>query len=328
MSEPILEPDLPIIDAHHHLFDRHGTRYMIDEFLADMRAGHNVVASVYVEASAFLRREGPEILRPLGEVEFANGVGAMCAGTDFEGPRACAAIVGKADLRAGAAVGELLDRQISAAPDRFRGIRQIVMDHPSDVPFRYFFTGRPPQGIYGDPAFREGFRELAARGLTYDATGFHLQLPQIAALADDFPDTPVIVNHMTVAMGLEMTAEERAALFAEWKAGLAEVAKRPNAVCKIGGLGMPIWGFGFDTRETKPGSKELAAAWRPFVETAIELFGPERAMMESNFPPDARSCGYVELWNALKRITSGCSAEEKAALYSGTAARVYRIALP
>lgn len=324
-DEPILEPDLPIIDAHQHLFDRKGMRYMLEESLDDMASGHNVIASVYVETGVFMRRSGPEVLRPLGEIEFANGIGAMCSGTEFEGPQLCAAVVGNADLRHGDAVGELLDLALERAPDRFRGTRQIIMDHPSDLPFRYFSQGRPTQGGYRDPAFREGFRQLAQRGLTYDATGFHLQLPDIAALADDFPDTPIILNHMTVACALEMNPDERRALFQEWRDGLFSAAQRPNIICKLGGLGMPVWGFGFEERKEPVGSEELAETWRPYIETAIEAFGHDRCMMEANFPPDGLSCGYVPLWNAMKRITAGCSAQEKAALYSGTAARVYRI---
>lgn len=327
-DEPILEPDLPIIDAHHHLFDKPALRYMLDDYLEDVRAGHRIVASVYVEASAFHRKDGPQVLKPLGEIEYANGVGAMCASGQYGDIRLCAAIVGYADLRQGDEIGWLLDRAMSAAPERFRGVRQITMEHPSDAPFRYFFTGRPPEGVFQHPNFRDGVRQLAKRGLTYDATGFHLQLPDIATLADDFPDMPVIINHMTVAMGLEMSDSERATLFNEWRDALKETAKRPNVTCKIGGLGMPIWGFGFNERKDALGYRELADKWRPFIETALEAFGTERCLMESNFPPDGVSCGYVPLWNALKHIVAGYTAEEKANLFHKTAARVYRMDLP
>lgn len=324
-DEPILMPDLPIIDAHHHLYDKPGLRFMMEEALADMGAGHKIVASVYVESGAFFRADGPEALRPLGEVEVANGFGAMCDSGAYGDIRLCAAIVGYADLRGGDSVGWYLDRAMAAAPDRFRGIRQIAMEHPSDLPFRFFFSGRPPEGVLRHPNFRDGFRQIAQRGLTYDATGFHLQLPDIAELADAFPNTPIIVNHMTIAMGLGMDADEKAVLFAEWRKGLRDVARRPNVFCKVGGLGMPMWGFGFEARKDAVGYLELAETWRPFVETAIEVFGPDRCMMESNFPPDARSCGYVPLWNALKHIVTGASEDELTALFSGTAARVYRI---
>jgi predicted TIM-barrel fold metal-dependent hydrolase len=324
-DEPILDPGLPIIDAHHHLFDKPTLRYMLEEYLDDAKAGHRIVASVYVESSAFHRAEGPDVLRPLGEIEFANGVGAMCASGQYGDIHVCAAIVGHADLRLGDEVGWLLDRAQAAAPDRFRGVRQITMEHPSDAPFRHFFTGRPPTGIFQHARFRDGFRQLANRGLTFDATGFHLQMPDICALADAFPETTVIINHMTVAMGLEMNAEQRKELFHDWRESLLESARRPSIVCKVGGLGMPIWGFGFETRSDPVGYKELAETWRPFVETAIELFGPTRCMMESNFPPDGRSCGYVPIWNALKHITSTASKTDKLDLFFNTAARVYRI---
>jgi L-fuconolactonase len=327
-NETILDPDIPIIDAHHHLFDKPALRYMVDDYLEDARAGHRIVASVYVEASAFYRADGPEVIRPLGEIEFANGVGAMFASGHYGDVRLCAAIVGYADLRLGDRIGELLDRAQAAAPERFRGVRQIAMDHPSDAPYRYFFTGRPPAGIYDHPEFRSGFRELAKRKLSFDATGFHLQLPDISALADAFPESSIIINHMTVAMGLDMDVAQRHELFLDWRAKLSEIARRQNVACKIGGLGMPIWGFGFEEREDNVGYRELADCWRPFVESAIELFGSNRCMMESNFPPDGRSCGFSPLWNALKHIVAGASDAEKSDLFHATAAHVYRMELP
>lgn len=327
-DEVILDPDLPIIDAHHHLFDHPQMRYMYEEFREDAEAGHNIVASVFIEAKSFLRPDGPEVLRPLGEIEFANGVAAMAASGAYGGLRACAGIVGFADFRLGDDVGWLLDRAMAAAPDRLRGMRQIIMEHHSDAPYRYFFTGRPPSGTYHHPKFRDGVRQLAQRGLIFEATGFHGQLPDIAAIADAFPDMTVILNHMTIVMGLDMSAEQRADLFRDWREKLTDIARRPNVQCKIGGFGLPFWGLGLEGREDAIGYEELAEAWRPMVETAIELFGPDRCMMESNFPPDARTCGYVPLWNAFKHITRDCSASERAALFHDTAARTYRLDLP
>jgi predicted TIM-barrel fold metal-dependent hydrolase len=207
-------------------------------------------------------------------------------------------------------------------------MRQVTMEHPSDAPFRFAFTGKPPIGVSRHPKFRDGFRQLAARGLTFDAAGFHLQLPEITSLADAFPDTTLILNHMTVAMGLEMSAAEKADLFRDWRDKLRELARRPNVFCKVGGLGMATWGFGLERRPDPIGYLELAEIWRPYMETAIALFGPNRCMLESNFPPDGRSCGFVPLWNAVKHIVGHYSEAEKAALFHGTAARVYRIDLP
>jgi predicted TIM-barrel fold metal-dependent hydrolase len=326
-DEPILDAALPIIDAHHHLFDRPPLRYMFEEYLADATAGPNIVARVYVESLAMVRPDVPEILRPIGEIEFANGVAAMSASGLYGPCRVCAAIVGYADLRMGDQVAQTLDRALSVASDRFRGIRQLTIEHPSEAPYRYI-TNRPPRGILTSTGFRQGFRQLATRNLSFDAAVFHHQLPDIGDLASTFPDTTIVLNHMGLAMAMEADAQGRQDVFRHWRDALCELARRPNVVCKIGGLGLPFWGFGFESRPGPIGYLELAASWKPFVETAIEAFGVDRCMMESNFPPDARSCGYVPLWNALKHITRDFSDAEKAALFHGTAARVYRIDLP
>lgn len=323
-DEPIVDPEIPIVDAHHHLYDRPQARYLFEDYLADAHAGHNIVASVYVETRAMARAEGPEPLRPLGEVEFANGVAAMSASGRYGQFRACAAIVGYADLSQGDAVGELLDQALALAPDRFRGVRQITMDHPTDEPFRLMIH-RPPQGLLRHPGFRPGLRNLAPRGLSFDAAVFHQQLPDLTELVDEFPDTTFVLNHLGHAMGLGMDEAGREAVFREWRENLRDLARRTNVVCKVGGLGLPFWGFGFEHRADPLGSAELASAWRPYVETAIEAFGVDRCLMESNFPPDGRSCGYVPLWNALKTIVKSYSVREKTALFHDTAARVYRI---
>lgn len=135
-DEPILDRGLRIIDGHHHLFVRPALRYLLDDYLGDVRAGHRIVASVYVETLAFARTEGPELLRPVGEVEFANGVAAMTASGAFGEVRVCAAIIGHADMRLGDEVAKLLDRCLETAPERFRGVRQITLEHRSEAPFR------------------------------------------------------------------------------------------------------------------------------------------------------------------------------------------------
>lgn len=326
-DEPILEPDLPIIDAHHHLFDLPGNRYMADDYAADLNAGHNVVASIYCETQAFSRLNGPLHLRPLGEVEFANGVAAAHSTGVYGNARINAAIVGHANLTLGAQVGELLDRCMAAAPDRFRGIRHVTIEYPDDRPFKYVMTFKPPKGVLDHPEFAHGLAEVARRKLIYDAAIFDPSLPRIAAYADRFPDLTIVLNHMGTAIGIDMDANEKAEVFARWGADLRELARRPNVFCKVGGVGMPMWGFRFEERDDVIGYRELADTWRPYVETAIAAFGTDRCMMESNFPPDGRSCGYVPLWNAMKHITREYSASEKESLYFGNAMRVYRVNL-
>lgn len=327
-DEPILDPGLPIVDAHFHLFDLPNNRYMLPEYLADVQAGHNIVASVYCETQSFSRKTGPEWLRPLGEVEFANGVAAMAASGIYGPCLVNAGIIGHANMTFGARIGELLDRCMATAPDRFRGVRHVTLDYPDERPFRFIMTHRPPPGILETPGFPLALAELDKRGLTYDAAVYDPSLPRITRYADQFPNLTFVLNHVGIPIGLDMNAEEKRQLFRRWSADLRTLAERPNVRCKISGLGMPILGFGFETHPGPVGSEQLAAVWKPFVEAAIEAFGVERCLLASNFPPDGRSSGYVPVWNAYKRILAGCSADEKAALFAGNAARVYRLDIP
>jgi predicted TIM-barrel fold metal-dependent hydrolase len=179
-----------------------------------------------------------------------------------------------------------------------------------------------------DPKFREGFAELAKLGLTFDSWHFHPQLPDLVDLARAFPNQTIIVDHVGGVLGVGQYAGKSSEVIPAWKKSITALAQCPNVNVKLGGLGMTSFGFDFHERETPPSSQELADTWRPYIETCIEAFGPDRCMFESNFPPDKQSCGYTELWNAFKRITSGASATEKTALYSGTAARVYKMIRP
>ena len=325
--ELAIDSDLPIIDAHHHLFSRPGHRYLVDEYLADARAGHNIIATVYMEIQSFTRKDGPEVLRSLGEIEFANGVGAMCASGDYGDCRVCAGIVGHADMRLGDDVALLLDRALETAPERFKGVRQVAIEDPTEAPYR-FITTRPPRGILKSPGFRPAFRQVVKRGLSFDAALFHHQLPDVIELADAFPDGTIVINHCGHAMAMDMDEKGRTEVFHKYRELMFEVARRPNVFCKVGGLGMPFWGFRFEERKDPIGYLELAQAWRPYVETTIEAFGADRCMMESNYPMDGRSTGFVPLWNALKHIVRTASPDDKAALFHGTAAKVYRVELP
>lgn len=327
-DEPILDPGLPIIDAHHHLIVRPNVTYLPAEFLADAQGGHNIVASVYVETREFERKDGPEILRPVGEIEFANGAGAMTATGVFGKCHVAAGIIGFADMRLGAAIAPLLDRYLEIAPERFRGVRQILLEFAPDREFPTVIGARPPEGIMESDGFRPALKELEKRGLPFDVAIFHYQLPKLAKLADEMADMTFVLNHAGIAAGFQLPAEERAVVFREWQTNLREVARRPNVMCKIGGLGMPHWGFGFEDHAGPVGYPDLAEVWAPYVETAIAAFGPERCMMESNFPPDGRSSGYIPLWNAMKHITRDAGTDEKAALFHGTAKRVYRLEVP
>ena len=322
--EAILEPELPIVDPHHHLIDRpENGRYLLHDLLADTGSGHNITATVYLEWLSMYRLDGPPALRPVGEIEFANGVAAMSASGGYGKTRVCAGIVGHADLGLGAPVAGTLEAMVAAGGGRFRGIRFITASHPDQHLWGATITR--PEGLLLDKRVREGFAQLAPLGLSFDAWMFHNQLHELVDLARAYPATPIVLDHVGGAIGLGRYAGKRDAMFAEWSARIRELAACPNVHVKLGGLGMRMFGFGFHTADLPPSSEELAAAWRPYVETCIAAFGADRAMFESNFPVDKGSCGYAALWNAFKRIAAGCSATEKRALFSGTATKFYRL---
>ena len=346
MTEPILEPDLAIVDPHHHLWDRparllaampksgHGFeaimrgtgRYLLDELLADLGSGHRVRATVYLECGAMYRASGPEPLRCVGETEFVNGVAAMTASGLYGDVRACAGIVGHADLRRGAAVEEVLRAHVAAAPDRFRGIRQSA-SWDADPAVLGPLSGRAPAGLYRDAKFREGFAVLSRLGLSFDAWLLEPQIPELIDLARAFPETPIVLDHVGTPLGIGAYAGKRESRFGTWRESIRTLAECPNAVVKLGGLAMPFAGFATFDAAPRASSETLARDWKPYVETCIGAFGADRCMFESNFPVDSLSCDYATLWNAFKRIAAGCSSAEKTALFGGTAARIYRLSL-
>jgi L-fuconolactonase len=323
-EEEILDPDLPIVDPHHHLVDRENTgRYLLYDLLADTRSGHNITATVYLEWLSMYRADGPVELRPVGEVEFANGVGAMAASGNYGKTRVCAGVVGYADLALGARVEPVLEAMIAAGGSRFRGIRFISASHP-DAAARGSSVNRPA-GLLMDPKVREGFARLHPLGLSFDAWMYHTQLGELVDLARAFPETPIVLDHVGGPIGLGPYAGRRDEVFAEWRARMAELASCPNVHIKLGGLGMRLFGFDVHEKELPPSSEQLAALWRPYIETCIAAFGASRAMFESNFPVDKGSGSYQVFWNAFKRIAAGCSPAEKAALFADTASRFYRL---
>jgi predicted TIM-barrel fold metal-dependent hydrolase len=322
-QEEIIEPGLEIVDPHHHLWDRPGNRFLINELLADTGSGHNIAQTVFIECGSMYRADGPVEMKPVGETEFVNGTAAMSASGQYGPTRLCRGIVGHADLRLGDGVARVLEAQIAAGDGRFRGIRHSVTWDASDVLSR----GRTnsPKGQMYDSTWRAGFARLAPLGLTFEAWLYHPQLPDLADLARAFPQTTIILNHVGGPVGIGPYKDKKAETFAQWKAGIAEVGKSQNVVVKLGGLGMTFGMFDFYAREKPPSSTDLEAAYRPYIETCIAAFGVDRSMFESNFPPDGASSSYPILWNAFKRLAAGSSASEKASLFSGTAKRVYRL---
>ncbi|MDB5430628.1 MAG: amidohydrolase [Caulobacter sp.] len=344
LNETILEPDLPIVDPHHHLWDRtallaalpapkHGfehmlrrvPRYLFDDLLADMKRGHNVVATVYMECGAFYRASAEPAFKPVGEVEFVNGVAAQGASGVYGDVRPCAGIVGHADCTIGDGVAAVLVALMAAGNGRFRGIRQSCSaDADPDV---LGPLNRQKPGLYHSNAFREGFRHLGPLGLSFDAWLLEPQLPDLIDLARAFPDTQIILDHVGTPLGIGAYKGRRDERYPIWRDNIQTLAKLPNVSVKVGGLAMVFPGFDSFMSDPPTPSAALAEEWRPYVEPVIEAFGAERCMFESNFPVDIGSCDYDVLWNTFKVLAKGASAEEKTALFSGTATKVYRLDL-
>jgi predicted TIM-barrel fold metal-dependent hydrolase len=324
-TEEIIDPKRPIVDPHHHLWDRGGLRYLIEEMSDDIASGHNIIATVYVDCRSMYRARGPEAFRPVGEVEFANGVAAMAASGGYGPALICAGIVSHVNLLLGDGAKPVLEAEITAGQGRFRGIRHSSA-YDADPDIAHMYATRP-KGLLLDSTFRKGFACLAPLGLSFDAWLFHPQLSEFVDLARAFPATKIVLDHCGGPVGLGRYAGRREQTFPVWKASIQQVAKCPNVVVKLGGLAMRLLGFDFHERSKPPSSEQAAAAWRPYIETCIEAFGPERCMFESNFPPDKGQCSYQVIFNAFKRIAAPYSEAEKTALFSKTATDFYRLKL-
>jgi L-fuconolactonase len=320
-TEEAIDPALPIIDPHHHLWEHNGQPYFLDAFLDDLNTGHTIVATVFLQCAWAYRTSGPEALRPVGETEFVAGVAdeAERRGT---GARICAGIVGYADLRLGAGVEEVLAAHVAAAGGRFRGIRTFTARSEH---FIASIVTPPAARVLADPAFRAGVACLGKFGLSFDAWLYHTQIAELTDLARAFPDVPMVVNHTGGPLGIGPYEGKRAEVYADWRRDMKELASCPNVTVKLGGLAMLVAGFAFHERPKPPSSQDLAEAWRPYMDACIEDFGASRCMFESNFPVDKAMCSYPVLWNGFKRIAQGASPAEKAALFHDVAARVYRL---
>ena len=319
-TEMALEPDLPIVDPHHHLWDRpEMSRYLLDDLQRDTAGGHNVEATVFMECAWGYRTNGPEHLRPVGETETIATIAeqSLASGAEIKG------IVSFADMTLGDAVAEVLEAHIEVGRGRFRGIRHATAYDPSGE-IRRTHT-RPSHDLMADPTFRRGVQRLGAMGLSFDAWLYHPQIPELTSLARALPECTFILDHLGGMLGTGPYAGKRSEILQQWRLDIADLATCPNVNMKLGGIGMVLFGIGFEHRDLPPTSVELVEAWGGPIRYALEQFGPQRCMFESNFPVDKMTCSYVTLWNAFKRIASDMTSDEVALLFHDTASRVYRL---
>lgn len=320
-EEPI-DPEIPICDPHHHMGVSPMIRYLLDDLMKDIGGGHNVVKTVFMESGpGMYKTDGPSEMQPVGETEFMEGIAIQSASGLYGPTKVASGIIGHADLRLGSAIGSVLEAHVAASRNRFRGVRHSTPWY-SGAKNLYMNS---PQGLLLDSKFREGFGCLQRYGLSFDAWLYHPQLSELVDLANSFPSISIILDHIGGPMAIGPYAGKRDEVFSQWKRSITDLSHCPNVVVKLGGLGMPLCGFGWNERTSPPNSTELAKAMAPYFNWCIDQFGVDRCMFESNFPVDKVSYSYTVLWNAFKRMSKGFSPAEKASLFHGTAVRVYRL---
>jgi L-fuconolactonase len=331
--EAALEPDLPIIDPHHHFWNdpnRDPRRYLLDDLAADVK-GQNVRQTVFIECGSMYRSDGPTEFRVVGETEFVQGIAAECASGRYGDLRAAAGIIGTVDLRLGDRVAPVLEAQLAASRQRFRGIRHGgAWTEPGALPAASVAPrnlARPAviQHLLLDSDFRRGYSYLRTYGLTFEGWVYHTQIGELTDLAKAFPDTTIVFNHLGGPIGVGPYAGHRDEVFAAWKPAITELAKCPNVVAKVGGIQMVVNGYGWHEKKQPPTSDELLAANRDWYLYIIDKFTPTGCMFESNFPVDRLSCSYTVLWNQFKKLTKDFSRTERSAMFHDTALRVYRL---
>jgi predicted TIM-barrel fold metal-dependent hydrolase len=319
-SEKVVDPELPIVDPHHHCWDHPGDRYLAAEALSDFSTGHQVLSTVHVQCRSTYREHGPEAFRPVGETEFVRQVAEQSAAAN-KSLQLCAGIVGTVDLLLGHDVQPVLEAHVEAGGGLFRGIRPTVVWHES----REVLPASAAQGVLTAAPTRAAISHIQKMDMTLDVWAFFTQLGEVAQICREHPDLTVVINHTGGPLGIGPYKGLRDEVFAEWRLRIEELAALPNTVMKLGGLAMRYAGFGFNERTVPPSSDDLVAAWKPYMRLCVDRFGPQRCMFESNFPVDKAMCSYGVLWNAYKKIAADLSDTERTHLFSGTAARVYRL---
>jgi predicted TIM-barrel fold metal-dependent hydrolase len=321
--EEIVEPNRPIVDPHHHLWDTAGRRYLFDELVADVRTGHNVKATVFVQCHSMYRADGPEEMKPVGETEFVVGAAAQSASGAYGPAKLCAGIVGSLDMMLGDRSTPVLEAHIQAGNGRFRGIRGRTSYHESkDVQ-----TLPTPAGVLKETAARKTISCIEKLGLSLDVWCFHTQLAEVIDVCKAFPNLPIVVDHVGGPLGIGPHKDKREEVYAIWIEHIRALSKIPNVFLKIGGLGMRFTGYEFHKQASPPSSDELVKAWKPYVQPCIDAFGPARCMFESNFPVDKAMFSYPVMWNAFKKLAAGYSESEKDSLCFGAAAKFYKLSL-
>jgi predicted TIM-barrel fold metal-dependent hydrolase len=324
VQESPVDPAQEIIDPHHHLWaDMMGDTYNVDELARDTGAGHNVVGTVFMECGTAYRDTGPEHEKSLGETEYVLAQAKRSEELKLGAP--ILGMVGRVDLRDAEHLEDALSQQMDLAGPFFKGIRHAGASARDTDRDDMLIPGDAPAELYRIPDFIAGVRRLGALGLSYDTWQYHFQLPDFITLAKACPNTVMVLDHFSTPLGVGSFAGQHAEIFPEWQQRMRELAGCPNVYLKLGGLAMPDNGFAWHLAEHPPTSDELLAAQGDWYRHALDCFGPERCMFESNFPVDRMSLPYTVYYNAMQKLVRDYSQQEKDALFADTARKVYRL---
>ena len=320
-EEEAIDPLIRIVDPHHHLWHRGGSRYLAEELREDTVRTHNVTNTIFVECKANYDREKSKEYQPVGETVFVEREARRLG--ELGGPK-ISGIVGFADLCAGKGVGDVLREHEQVSNGLFRGIRHATAW--SDDPEISISHTKPTKEIMREKSFIEGVSVLGEQGLSFDAWMYFDQLAELNDLARACPNVQIVLNHLGAPLAIGGWKNRYEEVDYLWKSQMVELAMCDNVVLKLGGIGMEnYFDTGWASLAAPPHSKLVANFWRDRIHWCIDTFSPRRCMFESNFPVDRQTLTYSVLWNAFQLIADAYDDSEKEFLFSGTACEVYKI---
>jgi len=322
-AEDVVLPSLPVVDTHHHLWDHPGLRYLPPELAADLNTGHNVIGTIHLDCEMAYRTHGPEQFKPVGETEFVGGEHMQSQSGLYGSADIAGVSVGYADLSLGATVREVLDAHVSARLGRFKDVRLQSCWDPSNA-IRNGQAGDRPRVLL-DAAVRFGLAVIDDMSLTFDSYLLLTQPDELARPADAPPGLTIVMDHCGGPLADGPYAEHRSEHYATWLRGIQDVAKRPDVTGTLGGILNRTDIFDYLNADQAPSSEQPAYLWRQWIEPCIEAFGAGVCMFESNYPLENVDVGSTTLWNTFERLAADATDDERSALFSGTATRVYTI---
>ena len=326
VKEDIIDPDLPIIDPHHHLW--HGDNqlagsfpYLMEQLSEDTNSGHNIIGTIFMECAQGYYLNGDEKYKSVGETEFVINI--IEESKNISGPTNILGIISFADLMLGSEVKDVLDKHIITGKGLFKGIRHAAgWDHNNEIQNSH---SNPVKNIYYETSFRKGAEELIKLNLTFDAWHYHHQINDLSIFSKNYPELTIIHDHFGGPLGVGPYQGKRDEIFKKWKDDISLLAESKNVYAKLGGLAMPVNGWNFHKNDKPATSNQIVEMHNDYYSHTLECFGVERCMFESNFPVDRRSVSYHVIWNAFKKMVTDYSDKDKNKLFFQNAKDVYGI---